>query len=139
MHRSLTLLERLDAAAHGAAVRTLGEDRQAVVRSILKNLQRILNSRQGNAPAQMDLGIPSPHELMQGYPTTLERAQKIIRSCIQRYEPRLTAVVVSKDGEDSVAGINFRITAQLAGDGPREVLSVQTAISPTGRIRLAAG
>ncbi len=138
MYRTASLLERLDAAARGQSGRTIQEDRAAAVRSIVRNLQRMLNSRQGNAPAQMDLGIPSPHELMQGFPATLDQAIRTIRTCIMRYEPRLTAVVVTHlPAEESAAGIAFRITAQLAGDGPREQLSLQTAISANGRIRLA--
>ena len=138
MHRSITLLERLDAAVRSPQARTMAQDRPAAVRSIILNLQRLLNSRQGSAPAQMDLGIPSPHELLQGYPATLDQAMKTIRACIQRYEPRLSAVVVAHVPSDAVSeGIPFRITAQLAGDGPRESLSLQTAISPTGHIRLA--
>jgi type VI secretion system protein len=138
MYRTASLLERLDAAASGQGARTVQEDRSAAVRSIVRNLQRMLNSRQGNAPAQMDLGIPSPHELMQGYPATLEQTIKVIRTCIMRYEPRLSAVVVSHVPSDqAAAAISFRITAQLAGDGAREQLSLQTAISANGRIRLA--
>jgi type VI secretion system protein len=139
MHRHVTLLERLSIAAQGERARTIQEDRGAVIRSILRNMQMVLNSRQGHAPAQMDLGIPPPHELMQGFPGTLDVAQKSIRQCIQRYEPRVTAVVVAyAPGEEPVQQVSFRISAQLAGEGRAEQLNVQTAITSEGRIRISS-
>jgi type VI secretion system protein len=137
MHRSVTLLERLALAVRNGQARSLQEDRGATMRSILKNLQQVLNSRQGHALAQMDLGIPSPHELMQGFPGTLEQAQRAIRQCILRYEPRLAGAVVTYiKPEEGSQTIGFQVTAQLAGDGSRESLSFHTAISPDGRLRL---
>ena len=64
MLRSITLLERLNRAAREGGARTIKEDRGAVMRSVMLNLQRILNTRQGSSLAQDDLGIPSPHELL---------------------------------------------------------------------------
>jgi len=137
MYRNVTLLERIALASAGDRNRTIQEDRGAVARSILRNLQMLLNSRQGNAPAQMDLGIPSPHELMQGFPGTLDSAQKAIRQCILRYEPRVTAVLVTHvPSTDGAQSVSFRISAQLAGDGRPESLSLQTAITADGRIRI---
>lgn len=137
MLRSITLLERIGRAAREGGARTVQEDRGAVMRSVLRSLQRILNTRLGSSAAQPELGIPSPHELMQGFPGTQELAQKAVRQCIQRYEPRLANVAVAFDADaDRRDGITFQVSAQLAGGDRRDPVSFHTAISPDGRIRL---
>lgn len=135
MYRSITLLERL--ARRGAAP-TAREDRVAVLRSIIGNMQRILNTRQGSAAAQMDLGLPSPHELMQAFPASVDDAQRAIRACILKFEPRLSNVVVAHlPSDDESHAITFTVSAQLAGD-KRDPVSFSTSITPDGRIRLKA-
>ncbi len=137
MLRNITLLERLSRAAREGGARTVKEDRGAVMRSVLLNLQRILNSREGAAAAQPELGIPSPHELMRGYPATTEVALRAVKLCIQRFEPRLTNVVVSIDkSEEQRMAIGFTVSAQLAGGDRRDPVSFHTSITPDGRMRL---
>ena len=137
MLRNITLLERLNRAAREGGARTVMEDRGAVMRSVLLNLQRILNSRQGGAAAQPELGIPSPHELMRGYPATTEVALRAVKLCIQRFEPRLTNVLVAIDkSEEQRLAIGFTVSAQLAGGDRRDPVSFHTSISPDGRLRL---
>jgi type VI secretion system protein len=137
MLRNITLLERLSRAAREGGARTVKEDRGAVMRSVLLNLQRILNSREGAAAAQPELGIPSPHELMRGYPATTEVALRAVKLCIQRFEPRLTNVVVTIDkSEEQRMAIGFTVSAQLAGGDRRDPISFHTSITPDGRMRL---
>ena len=128
----VALLERL---ASGAQERSIAEDRSAVMRSVLANLACILNARSGSAPAQMDLGLPSPHEMLQGFPATLPRALTDIRACIAAYEPRLSRVAVRHiPGEPGDRAIRFQITAVLMGeDAP---LTLTTAFASDGRIRV---
>ena len=137
MLRSISLLERIERAAREGGARTVKEDRAAVMRSVLRNLQRILNTRQGSAAAHPELGIPSPHELMRGYPATTEVALQAVKACIQRYEPRLVNVVVQIDpAEAERMAIGFTVSAQLAGGDRRDPVSFHTSIHPDGRMRL---
>ncbi len=137
MLRNITLLERLNRAAREGGDRTVKEDRGAVMRSVLRNLQCILNTREGSAAAQPELGIPSPHELMCGYPTSIEVALRAVKLCLQRFEPRLTNVVVSIDqAEAERMAIGFTVSAQLAGGDRRDPVSFHTSITPDGRMRL---
>ena len=62
-----TLLERLRRAGDPRP-RTLRNDRAAVIASVARNLHRVLNSRLGNAPAQLDLGIPAPSDIILAIP-----------------------------------------------------------------------
>ncbi len=132
--RSQTLLERL--ANPRTADRTIVQDRAALIRSILANVQNLLNTRQGSAAAQMDLGLPAPHEMLQGMPATIGGAEKIIRTCISTFEPRLTGVVVEHvpQAEGSLE-LRFAIRGRL-NDGSKEEINFSTAIGRDGRIRL---
>ena len=105
--------------------------------SILANLRRVLGTRQGHAPAQPDLGTPSPSELIQDHPACIPRLQRTLGSCIERYEPRLTAVRVrhvASDGE--TLDLRFQISAELA-DGSRAPLTFTTRVDTSGRVDLA--
>jgi len=119
--------------------RTLDEDTVAQLRSILRNLSRILNARVGNAPAQMDFGIPSPSEIAQGYPESLATMQKTIRQCIERYEPRLKGVQVMQiESDDIRLAVRFQVTAKLATAKDGRQVSFDTMMDPSGHVNLNA-
>ncbi len=133
MTRSASLLERL---ARPASEPSEVEDRGTLLRSILANLQNLLNTRVGSAAAQMDLGTPAANEIALDFPASLGRLQDSIRSCIQRYEPRLRAVeVVFVDTAREGLLLHFQITARLTGDD-RDGLLFRTTVDPSGRLSI---
>ena len=115
------------------------EDTNAQVRSILRNLARILNARVGQAPAQMDFGIPSPSEIAQGYPESLTTMQKTIRMSIERYEPRLKDVqVLQIESDDIRLAVRFQVSARLATSKEGRHVSFDTLMDPSGHVNLNA-
>ena len=134
----VALLERLAASdgRSGARDGIGGDHDAAVVRSVLFNLRRILNSREGAAQAQRDLGLPSPQDLLQNWPSSREGALTAIRRCIQRFEPRLTEVVVRAMPSTGELALSFQIAARLIGPG-RIPISLTTAVTPDGRMSLS--
>jgi type VI secretion system protein len=131
-----TLLERLARGGKGQ-VRTLTEDTNAIVRSILRNLQKILNTRQGHAPAQLDFGIPAPSDITTNFPESIPMMQKIIRDSIEKYEPRLTGVnVVHVESEHDVLSLRFQITARLATAQSHAPVFFDTLVNSSGHIKL---
>ncbi len=134
--RAETLLERMSRARH-VEVHGPASEATRLRQSILANLRRVLATRQGHAPAQPDLGTPSPSELIQDHPACIPRLQRTLGSCIQRYEPRLTAVRVRQvPTEGEAVGLRFHISAELA-DGSRQPLSFTTDVDHSGRVNLA--
>lgn len=130
-----TLLERL--ARGGKQARTLSEDTNALVKSILRNLQKILNARQGHAPAQLDFGIPAPSEITTNFPESIPMMQKIIRDSIEKYEPRLTSVnVVHVESEDDVLSLRFQITGKLSLGNAHSPVLFDTLVDGSGHIKL---
>lgn len=138
MFQKRTLFERLK-RPEGTAARTLEEDTNALLRSILRNLSRILNARSGQAPAQMDFGIPSPSEIAAGYPESLTEMQKTIRKCIEQYEPRLKDVQVMQiESDDYRLAVRFQVSARLATSKESRHVSFDTLMDPSGHVNLNA-
>jgi type VI secretion system protein len=132
MTSSNALLARL---AHPAAA-SARPDRAGLLRSIVANLQDVLNTRVGSAAAQMDLGTPPPNEIAAQFPASIPRLQLAIRACIERYEPRLRSVDVSfvETVRDTLV-LHFQITARLAGEGC-DALMFRTTVDAAGRVAL---
>jgi type VI secretion system protein len=132
-----TLLERLRDASRGVASRTLREDTNELLLSILRHLQKMLNSRQGNAPAQMDYGIPDPSEVAHAVPDAIGEMQIAIKQCIEKYEPRLTNVnVIPIEDQDDVLVLRYHIRAQAVTSRERIPVSFDTMVDASGRIQV---
>lgn len=108
-----------------------------MTRSILKNLQRILNSRLGHAPAQMDLGMPPPSDIVQAAPDAVGLVQKNLRACIEKYEPRLTSVEITRvESDQDVLTLRFQVTGRIAGARDARTFSFETLVDPRGQFKL---
>lgn len=138
MAEESSLLERLARARKGK----LGPETQVRIAgrqglgSILRHLERLLNSREGSAPAQLDYGIPDPQEVMHNHSDALQVIRKAIKASIEKYEPRLTNVSVTQVSSEDVLALRFQITAQLAGGKERVPVLFDTVVDATGRIRI---
>ena len=131
-----SLFDRLNRPKGGAA-RTASDGTPGQIRSILKHLQRMLNSRVGHAPAQMDYGIPDPGEVAHNYSDAINQIQKSIKACVEKYEPRLTAVnVMHVVATDDILTLRFQITGQVANTKERIPVLFDTLVDPSGRIKL---
>jgi len=136
MPNEVTLLERLSkpkAESHRTAV----DNPQERQRSILQNLQRILNTRTGHAMAQMDLGTPAPGELALASSEGVNGALRSIRLAIEKYEPRLKSVeIMQVQVQDEVLTMRFQITATIVNARGGAGIRFDTLIDPSGRIKL---
>jgi len=131
-----SLFERLR-KSRGDSVRITADDAQACLRSALSNLQNLFNSWSGHAPAQMDLGLPPPSEIAHGYPRSVPLVMKAIRTCIEKYEPRLSDVrVMHVESEEVALQIRFKVEATLATGEHREPVSFDTLVRPDGEVTL---
>lgn len=136
MGRERSLLERL-AKPKTAASRTMSENTGEMVRSVVDHLRKMLNTKQGHAPAQMDYGIPDPSDVAHSLPDAIGTMQRSIRACIEKYEPRLTAVnVVHVESEHDVLTLRFQISAQLSTTKERVPVCFDTLVDASGRIKV---
>ena len=79
--------------AGGLEQRLVEEDDQHVL-SVLDNLQRILNSREGALSHLPDYGLPDMSMILQGLPATAQNLMQSMAQMLLRYEPRLAAIEV---------------------------------------------
>lgn len=136
MFTERTLFERLSRPRTRGA-RTLADSTPELVRSVLHNLQNILNARLGNAAAQPDLGMPAPSEIVRGGADGVDRVVKALRACVEKYEPRLAGVdVVHLDSENDRLSLRFQVTARIASSKDETYISFDTVVDSAGRIQV---
>ena len=137
MSSERSILERLARPATKGQ-RTLNENTHEITRSVLRNLQHILNTRLGDAPAQPDLGMPSPSEITQASPDAINMVMRNLRACIEKYEPRLSSIDIAHvEAGDEILTLRFQVTARLIVSKDGTTISFDTVVNPGGHIRLS--
>jgi type VI secretion system protein len=127
------LLERIRTWEKEPAKRG-SEDPGKIVDSVVRHLQRILNTRQGNVPIAEDYGIPDLLDFLQTYPESVREIERALKLAIQKYEPRLQAVKVRLvPQEEDILSLRFQIVAKLSTETRRQVL-FETLIDADGKI-----
>jgi type VI secretion system protein len=136
MAHELTVLERLrrgDAAGAPSSV----QDLDLLMRSIEANLTRLLNAREGSAPAQPDYGMPPPSEIVHAFPRAVTRVQRHVKNLLERFEPRLTEVEVNHlENEQDKLSLRFQIQARLATSASAMWVTYALRFDPSGRVTL---
>ncbi|MBK9118834.1 MAG: type VI secretion system baseplate subunit TssE [Phycisphaerales bacterium] len=143
MAREQALLDRLAAAQssdRGDRYRgsTVGEDLEALMESIRRNLRRLLNARQGMCEAAPEYGLPTLSELIVGNQQYVLRVQDAIRTAIERYEPRLRRVRVTQQAvSESRHTLLFRVDAVMVGRAGEHRVWYETEFTPMGEFHVA--
>ncbi len=130
------LLERLREARAGSPL-TIGEDTESLAQSILRHMQKLLNSRQGESLCAPDYGIPDVTEITHAFPDSIGDMQRAIQVSIEKYEPRLGKVRVKQlETDDQNLELRFEIVAQLVTAQKKAFLKFQTIVDPDGKIKI---
>ena len=136
MSRERSILERVR-RREAPSERTALEDTNALVTSVLANLKRILNAREGHAPAQHDYGVPAPSEILYSFPVAIDMMQQHLRSCIETYEPRLHQVeVIHVENPDDPLDLLFQVQAELASSEGSTMVTFLTHMDSSGHLVL---
>ena len=134
MARELSLLDRIKHPDREDR-RSVDPDVGRLAQSVLRNLERLLNSRHGSAPTCPDYGIPSLEDVMHGGSESLRDLTAEIKRSIEIYEPRLRNIRVRlvPKGEETTL-LRFDITAELMSGGKRSRVHFETRIENSGRM-----
>ena len=117
--------------------RRITEEPAQMIRSIQEHLQRILNTRQGNAPIAEDFGVPDFTNFMSAFPDSQRTMERQVRQTIQKFEPRLKGVRVGFfPREDDPLTISFKITARLVLKDHKDPVSFESEVDSSGHIRI---
>lgn len=112
-----------------------GNDPIRQVQSVLRHLQRILNTRQGSVPIAEDFGMPDFTDLPGSFSTgATHDMERILKQVINTYEPRLRKVrIVFQTQQDDILSLRFKVEAELnREDGPP--VTFETVIDGSGKI-----
>jgi type VI secretion system protein len=133
--REERLLERIQIWEKEPARRGKEEPRR-IVDSVLRHLQRILNTKQGNVPIAEDYGVPDFTDFLNDIPNSIRELEKSIRLTVQKYEPRLKGVKVSFiPQEEDLLSAHFQIVGRLTTDSKTQVL-FETLIDSEGKVKV---
>lgn len=138
MGRYRTLWERLaDPEREGR--RTVSEDTQAAVHSVMRNLQRLLNTRRGQALIQPDYGLPDITDCVENAPEALDRVSRAIKSAIEMFEPRLRRIRITHLPVANDLNLHFGISGQITTEAEQIPVHFNTIVNPTGSAVIEAG
>jgi type VI secretion system protein len=111
------------------------EDPRRTIDSILRHLQRILNTKRGNVPIAEDYGVPDFTDLLRSYPDLVRDFERSIKQTIQKYEPRLSGVRLNLiPPDEDVLSLRFQIVAKLTIN--QENLFIETVLDSDGKMSI---
>jgi type VI secretion system protein len=114
-----------------------GPDPKRMTDSVVAHLERILNTRQGNAQIADDYGIPDFTDFKSAYPDAHRDLERAIRQTIQKYEPRLTSVRVKFiPRDDELLTVSFQIIARLVLEGRKDAVVFESILDSDGKVRI---
>jgi len=132
-----SLFERLQSGplTHGHVV---DRDFDDLRQSVCRNLERILNSRNGMSQACAAYGLPDLTQIVNGVPERAREIEHAVQRCILEYEPRLKQVEVEHvpDAHGPMTAC-FRIRASVLAGKSAEEVWFETVVVSSGRVRLS--
>ena len=145
MAREQTLLDRMAARGERGRARyqaSATEDLDALMESVRRHLARLLNARHGMCEAVPDYGLPALADLVVGSGDYVQRVQEAIKTAVEKYEPRLRRVRVSRvaddaDDKEQHRTLTFRIDAVLISQSGDHRVWYQTAVAGTGEFEVS--
>lgn len=138
MERDRTLLERL-ANPDPRGQRTTREDTGPLVDSVMRHLQRLLNTRQGQALIQPDYGMPDITDCAENAPEALDRVRRAIKHSIEAFEPRLRRVKITHVPLGGDLNLHFAISGLVVSETGQVPVHFDTTVTPSGNAVIAAG
>jgi type VI secretion system protein len=105
--------------------------------SVLTHLRHMLNTRQGSSPALPDFGLPDFNDLAVTFPDAIFELRRVIKQCLEQYEPRLSRVRVDyvKD-EENPLNLRYEITAQMNLGEENTNVWFETTLDSQGRVKV---
>jgi len=114
-----------------------GHDPKQMIDSIIRHLERILNTRQGSVLIADDYGIPDFTNLSSGFSDALRDLERTIRNTIQKYEPRLKSVRVKFiPQEETTLAVSFQIVGQLILEEEKNPITFQSVMDSDGKFTI---
>lgn len=99
--------------ANGRPVDSVSEDRR-LLWSVVSNLNRLFNTRQGTVEHLPDYGLPDMLTVYRDAPRSADELRRAIKESIKTYEPRLQRVRVrAQETDEHSMRLVFIVSAKL--------------------------
>ena len=107
---------------------------QRLARSVEEHLQRILNTRRGNVPADLEFGMPDlSHVAAGGGDPDIGGVERLVTDLIAGYEPRLAGARVNcRPAAKGRLGLEVEIAGTVTVAGGESRVRVQGRMGPDG-------
>lgn len=130
----LRLFERIRAAKPGAPAPA--DNAEALIASIERHLELILNTHQGGSASAPDFGMPDFVSLAGDTGLdSLRELSRVLTEVVRRYEPRLRNPVVTNSAASQETGVlEFSLSGVIELRGESRGLFFSTSINPDGKI-----
>ena len=128
------LLERIGNLETPAKDKTVTAVTKAVG-SVIRHLQKMLNTRQGNVSIAEDYGMPDFTNCQgDSMADTIRSMRGIIKQFVEKYEPRLDNVQITLEPEENnVLRLRFKLEAVLVRENKVPVL-LETVVDSSGKV-----
>ena len=93
------------------------EQRIAPRAAVVGHLQRLLNTRLGSAPCNLDYGLHDTDKLLSLVPESLPRLCDLLCTTLARYEPRLRHCRVVPQATVAAGNMLFAVRGELTENG----------------------
>ncbi len=133
--RERRLIERISAWEQGARL-TNQTETEALVRSVMEHLSRILNTRQGSVQLDSQFGVPDFTNMAFGLEGgSMRDMEEEIQRMVSRYEPRVRGPRVRMQRETSdVLSIRFTLEGVIEANDRDIPLRLSTTVNSDGRV-----
>jgi type VI secretion system protein len=103
--------------------------------SVMRHLQKMLNTRQGNVSIAEDYGLPDMTNYAGGNMTDIcQRMTVVIKQFIEKYEPRLAKVQITFEPDEKQAlSLRFKLEGVLVREHQRPIM-LETAVDSSGKV-----
>ena len=134
-----------------ARIANLGEDQtkrgrdetSILLDSVINYIQKILNTRQGSVPTDLEFGVPDYSSLSSRFSTedhgSLAEIEHAIKVAIQKYEPRLSAIKTHFiDKADYDITLTMIVEAQMKSPEGQVPIVLKVVIKPNGNVEVSS-
>lgn len=129
------LLKRLHRWASGTGAGS--PDVGTYMESVLDDLGRLYNTRQGSVPISDRYGLPDISNLLANLtPPDLEEIRSAIEETTSEFEPRLREVTVTIPAEETLGMLRFSVQGDLLYEKSILPLRYQVNIEGDGRVSI---
>lgn len=131
-------LSRLDRAGERHQISSAYSTAE-IERSVVENLRRVFQIRQGNSLSAPRCGVPDFTEIFANHSDPSRKLCSTIKAVIQEYEPRLNNISVRRLSTQRYDSLRFEIIGDLEINKRRVPFKARTVMSTMDRFAVEAG